>query len=280
METLHVGRAKLTWLNGGVTHLDGGAMFGVVPKPLWSRKYPHNDKNQIELRTDPILLELDGKKFLIDAGIGNEKMTDKQLRNFGVDEESSVEDSLQQLGYHSREIDGILMTHLHFDHACGLTKWEDENLVPAFENAVIYTSSVEWNEMKNPNLRSRNTYWEENWKPIQDKVRPFEESMEIHEGLHMIHTGGHSAGHSVIKFGDGEDLFIHMADIMPTHAHQNVLWVLAYDDYPVTSVHQKEDWMKYGYNRKAWYTFYHDAYYRALQFNQDGDVVNQVKRQR
>ncbi|QSS99284.1 MBL fold metallo-hydrolase [Pontibacillus sp. ALD_SL1] len=280
METLHVGRAKLTWLNGGVTHLDGGAMFGVVPKPLWSRKYPHNEKNQIELRTDPILLEVDGKKYLIDAGIGKGKMTEKQLRNFGVDEESSVEDSLKELGYHTSEIDGILMTHLHFDHACGLTKWKEDKWVPAFENAFIYTSSVEWNEMRSPNIRSKNTYWEENWKPIESQVHPFNESVEIAEGLYMIHTGGHSAGHSIIKFADEEELFIHMADIMPTHAHQNVLWVLAYDDYPVTSVYQKEDWMKYGYERQAWYTFYHDAYYRAIQFNCDGEIVDKLKRDR
>lgn len=280
METLQVGRAKLTWLNGGVTHLDGGAMFGVVPKPLWSQKYPHNEKNQIELRTDPILLELDDKKFLIDAGIGNGKMTEKQLRNFGVDEQSAVEDSLKELGYHTSEIDGVLMTHLHFDHACGLTKWNEDKWVPAFENAVIYTSSVEWDEMRSPNIRSKNTYWEENWKPIESRVRPFNESLEVTEGLYMIHTGGHSGGHSVIKFSEEENLFIHMADIMPTHAHQNVLWVLAYDDYPVTSVHQKEDWMKYGYKRKAWYTFYHDAYYRALQFNPSGEIIDQVKRDR
>lgn len=280
METLQVGRAKLTWLNGGVTHLDGGAMFGVVPKPLWSQKYPHNEKNQIELRTDPILLELDGKKFLIDAGIGNGKMTEKQLRNFGVDEQSAVEDSLKELGYHTSEIDGVLMTHLHFDHACGLTKWNEDKWGPTFENAVIYTSSVEWDEMRSPNIRSKNTYWEENWKPIESRVRPFNESLEITEGVYMIHTGGHSGGHSVIKFSEEENLFIHMADIMPTHAHQNVLWVLAYDDYPVTSVHQKEDWMKYGYKRKAWYTFYHDAYYRALQFNPSGEIIDQVKRDR
>ena len=84
MENLKVGRASLTWLNGGVTHMDGGAMFGVVPKPLWSKKYPVNENNQIELRTDPILLEVDGKKMLIDSGIGNEKMSDKQKRNFGL----------------------------------------------------------------------------------------------------------------------------------------------------------------------------------------------------
>jgi glyoxylase-like metal-dependent hydrolase (beta-lactamase superfamily II) len=119
MESLKVGRFQLTSLNGGVTHLDGGAMFGVVPKLLWSKKYPVNAKNQIELRTDPILIQADGKNVLIDSGIGNNKMTEKQKRNFGVHEESSLELSLQQLGLSANDIDAVSMTHMHFDHACG-----------------------------------------------------------------------------------------------------------------------------------------------------------------
>ncbi|MBO8156529.1 MAG: MBL fold metallo-hydrolase [Bacillaceae bacterium] len=280
METMQIGRAKLTWLNGGVTHLDGGAMFGVVPKPLWSRKYPVNEKNQIELRTDPILLQIDGKNFLIDSGIGKGKLNDKQKRNFGVLEETSIEESLSQLGMAPEDIDGVLMTHLHFDHACGLSRWNGEELIPSFKNAVIYTSETEWDEMRHPNIRSVNTYWESNWKPVQHQVETYEKEKEIVPGLKMIHTGGHSDGHSIIVFEDGDDMFIHMADIMPTHGHQNKLWVLAYDDYPVTSVHQKEKWMNIGYEKQAWYTFYHDAYYRALKFNADGDIIDQVKRKR
>lgn len=87
----------------------------------------------------------------------------------------------------------------------------------------------------------------------------------------MIHTGGHSEGHAIIRFREGEQGFIHMADIMPTHAHQNKLWALAYDDYPVQSVLQKEYWMEAGYKEKVWFTFYHDAYYRAVGFNEAGE---------
>ncbi|MBH0230193.1 YtnP family quorum-quenching lactonase [Halobacillus yeomjeoni] len=279
MEMMEIGRAKLTWLNGGVTHMDGGAMFGVVPKPLWSKKYPVNEKNQIELRTDPILLELDGKKILIDSGMGNGKVNEKQKRNFGVKEESSIDLSLTKLELSRDDIDLVLMTHLHFDHACGLTMWQGEDLVPAFPNAEIYTSSTEWQEMRNPNIRSKNTYWESNWKPIEHQVHTYEDSKEILPGLQMIHTSGHSDGHSIIVFEDEEELFIHMADIMPTHAHQNVLWALAYDDFPVTSVHEKQKWMNYGYERKAWYTFYHDAYYRALKFDTNGEILEKVERE-
>jgi glyoxylase-like metal-dependent hydrolase (beta-lactamase superfamily II) len=281
METLRVGRAKLTWLNGGVNFLDGGAMFGVVPKALWSRKYPNNDKNQIELRTDPILMQLDGKNYLIDTGMGNNKLTEKQLRNFGVKEESSIGGSLEKLGLTVQDIDVVLMTHLHFDHACGLTKKDKQGkFVPVFENAQVYTSSVEWHEMRNPNIRSKNTYWKMNWEPIVSQVETFEKEKKIADGLKMIHTSGHSDGHNVIVFEDGEDCFIHMADLMPTHAHQNKLWAMAYDDYPVTSVHQKEKWMKFGYEKQAWYTFYHDAYYRAIKFNGEGEKIDEEKRER
>src|SRR5690625_1127637 len=179
MEQLHVGKATLTWLNGGVNFLDGGAMFGVVPKALWSKKYPVNDQNQIELRTDPILLQIDGKNFLIDTGMGNGKLTAKQMRNFGVLEESSVEQSLQQMNLGYEDIDCILMTHLHFDHACGLTKQEGDSFVPVFPEVPIITSTIEWDEMRNPNIRSVNTYWPMNWEPIQDFVKTFENDIQI-----------------------------------------------------------------------------------------------------
>ncbi|MCM3739365.1 MBL fold metallo-hydrolase [Oceanobacillus luteolus] len=280
METLEVGRARLTWLKGGVNHLDGGAMFGVVPKALWSRKYPSNEKNQIELRTDPILLQLDGKNFLIDAGLGTDKLTEKQIHNFGAVELSFVEESLGELGLLPTDIDAVLMTHLHFDHASGLSKRVGDEYDSIFTNAVIYTTAIEWEEMRNPNIRSVNTYWEINWQPIEDQVETFADELKIVDGLRMIHTGGHSEGHAIIIFEDGDDCFIHMGDIMPTIAHQNKLWVLAYDDYPVTSVHEKEEWMEFGYSKEAWYTFYHDAYYRAVRFNESGEIMDELKRKR
>src|SRR5690625_4754762 len=178
MEQLQVGRATLTWLKGGVNNLDGGAMFGVVPKILWSRRYPYDEAtNLIELRTDPILLQIDGKNYLIDTGIGNDKLTDKQIRNFGVHEQSFLEESLAKIDLTIKDIDAILMTHLHFDHACGLTKRVGETYEPIFENIPIYTSAIEWHEMRHPNIRSVNTYWKMNWEPIVHQVQTFVESL-------------------------------------------------------------------------------------------------------
>ncbi|KIL77825.1 YtnP family quorum-quenching lactonase [Bacillus badius] len=280
MEKLQAGELTLTWLTGGVTNMDGGAMFGVVPKPLWSKKYASNDKNQIELRTDPIFFQLDGKNILIESGIGNSRLTEKQMRNYGVNEESKVEEGLAELGVTPADIDMILMTHMHFDHALGLTKVEGDNLVPAFPNAVIYTSETEWEEMRHPNIRSRNTYWKENWEAIAHQVQTYKEEIEPVTGVKMIHTGGHSNGHSIITIEQGGEWLIHMADLMPTHAHQNALWVLAYDDYPMDSIAAKQKWLPEAMKRKAWFFFYHDAVYRAVKWNEQGEIIESVKREK
>lgn len=281
METLQLGTIKLTWLNGGVTFLDGGAMFGVVPKPLWAKKYSPNENNQIELRTDPLLIQTNGLNILLESGLGNGKFDEKKKRNFGVLEESSVLTDLDALGLSADDIHIVLMTHLHFDHACGLTELKDNQWVSVFKQAEIITSQIEWEEMRNPNIRSKNTYWRENWESVSSQMKPFEKEIEITKGIKMVHTGGHSNGHSIVIIEDGDEILYHMGDIMPTHAHSNVLWVLAYDDYPMDSVYQKQKWMKTGLEKQVWYSFYHDAYYRAIKWDQTGkQVIDEVKRTR
>ena len=263
----------ITWLNGGLTYLDGGTMFGVVPKALWSKRYPVNELNQIELSTHPILIQYLGKNIMIDAGVGFNKMTEKQLRNNGVAEQSRLEDSLASVGLLPEEVDFILMTHMHADHASGLSRRENNELVSAFPNARIFVSDTEWNEMRNPNIRSRNTYWKENWEAIQNQVATFEEELEVLPGVRMIHTGGHSDGHSIIKLEQNGETIVHMADIMPTHAHQNPLWVLAYDDYPMTSIYAKEKIMAEALKNGYAFIFYHDAYYRLIKWDKTGKEI-------
>ncbi|USK32961.1 MBL fold metallo-hydrolase [Bacillus sp. F19] len=280
METLKIGQTTLTWLDGGVTYLDGGAMFGVVPKPLWSKKYPVNELNQIELRTDPILVQKEGIHLLIDSGIGSGRLTDKQKRNFGVTAESNVIASLNELGLKAEDIDYVLMTHLHFDHVSGLTKLENDELVSVFPHAKIITSSIEWNEMREPNIRSANTYWKDNWLAIEKQVVPFEGKTEPVPGIEMIHTGGHSDGHSIVKIEDNGEMILHMADLMPTHAHSNPLWVLAYDDYPMNSIQQKQKWLGFANEKQTWLSFYHDSFYRAIKFNEKKEIIDNVKRNR
>lgn len=276
MDTYSFHGMTLTWLDGGVNYLDGGTMFGVVPKALWSRRYAVDENNLIELRTDPILISYQGKHILIDSGIGKGKLTEKLKRNLGVRAETKVEESLAKIGLSTSDIDMILMTHLHNDHAAGLTGWKDGELVSVFPNADIYVSQIEWNEIREPNIRSKNTYWKENWEPIQTQVKTFDLETEILPGIQMIHTGGHSDGHSIIKLTQNGETIIHMADIMPTHAHSNPLWVLAYDDYPMTSIFAKEKIMKEALANNYRFIFYHDAVYRLVQWDASGKELTEV----
>lgn len=278
MQRLKVGKVTLTWLSGGVMNLDGGAMFGVVPKSLWEKRYPCNEKNQIELSADPILIQVDGKNMLIDSGLGSGKLTEKQMRNFGVVRESEVEASLKEIGLSPVDIDYLLMTHLHFDHACGLTRFENGQYFPVFPNAKIITSKMEWDEMREPNIRSKSTYWKENWEAVAHQVVTIESEWE-YGPVKLIQTGGHSRGHCILLIEDGGETAIHMADIMATHAHQNVLWVLAYDDYPMDSIAAKQKWLHYGLEKNAWFIFYHDAFYHALKWGEDKkEIIESIKR--
>lgn len=280
MEKFQFHDMALTWLDGGTTWLDGGTMFGVVPKVVWSKRYPVTEENQIELPTHPVLIQYKGHNIIIDSGLGSGKLTDRQKRNLGVSAESRIEENLAELGLTAADIDTVLMTHLHGDHAAGLTKQQGNAYVSAFPNAKIHVSAIEWEEMQHPNIRSRNTYWKENWEPIVDQVETFEGEKTLFDAITMIHTGGHSNGHSVIKMESGGETLLHMGDIMPTHAHQNPLWVLAYDDYPMDSIYAKEKLMKEALENGYYFSFYHDAYYRVLKWSADGkEIVESVQYQ-
>lgn len=275
---MKIGELDIHWLSGGKMAFDGGAMFGVVPKALWFKKYPANEQNQIATDTDPMYFNIEGKHVLIDAGIGVNRFTEKQKRNFAVEKESFVIQDLAKLGITPLDIDYCLMTHLHFDHATGLTSIQNGELVSTFPNAKIITSSTEWEEMKKPNIRSKATYWKENWKQIEKQVTTFSKKMEVLPGVSMYHTGGHSAGHCIIEIESKGERAVHLGDIFPTHAHLNPLWVTAYDDYPMDSIFAKEMLFQKWMDGQTWFLFYHDAYYHAIQLNENGEMIQTIEK--
>lgn len=277
MDILKVGDFQLIWLNGGKILLDGGAMFGVVPKPIWSKRYACNELNQVELRTDPILIQANGKYLLLDSGMGNGKLDEKQKKRAGLLEESDVEESLKKLNIAPEEISFVLLTHFHNDHAAGLTRAKDGQFTPIFNKAIHYIHATEWEEALHPNIRSRNTYLKENWEPIQPMVQTFSERIEVMPGIEMIHTGGHSAGHAIVRIESQGEIVYHLADILPTRAHRNPLWVMAYDDYPMDSIKAKEKWIRQGVEEGAWFSFYHDNTYRAIKWNEDGEMIAEMR---
>lgn len=273
LQTYQFGQMTLTWLRGADKYTDAGTIFGPVPKAVWSRYYPINEQGLIHDLTDPILISYQGKHYLIDTSLGTEKLSDKLRRNLGVISENRVLESLDQLGLSPEDIDVVLMTHMHNDHAGGLTRLVDGELVSTFPNATIYINDIEWEEVRYPNPRTRATYLPENWQAIQDQVQTFGSELKLVDGIEMHHTGGHSRGHSIILLKQEGETLIHMADTLLTHAHFNPLWVAAVDDYPMDSIKAKEKWIKQAYSQGYTFLFYHDPYYTLLKFNQDGSQV-------
>ncbi|HFI0236817.1 TPA: MBL fold metallo-hydrolase [Streptococcus suis] len=273
LQEFEFGEMRITWLRGADKYTDAGTLFGPVPKAVWSRYYPATEDGLMADLTDPILIEYKEKKFLIDSSLGTEKLDAKLRRNLGVLSENKVVESLASLGYGCEEIDGVLMTHMHNDHAGGLTSLKDGQLVSTFPNATIYINEIEWDEVRYPNPRTRGTYLKENWEAIQTQVKTFASSIEILPGIEMHRTGGHSKGHCLVLLKQGQETIIHLADLLLTHAHRNPLWVAAVDDYPMDSIAAKAKWINEAYEKGYIFLFYHDPFYALLQLAPDGQEV-------
>jgi glyoxylase-like metal-dependent hydrolase (beta-lactamase superfamily II) len=270
-----VGIFELTWLNGGRFELDGGAMFGVVPKALWQKKYPVNDENVISLSAWPILVKTPDALVLIETGLGN-KLTDKQKKIFRVQDEWSIIQELGQLGIAREDIDYVILTHYDFDHAGGVIMQDGTGrLGLTFPRAKHILQKKEWEDVLSPNIRSINTYW-----PVNNELMKGNKNLElvsgeaeIVQGISVVHTGGHNGGHQIVKMQSGTETALHLGDLLPTHAHANPLWVMAYDNYPMESIAMKERWLKIGTGAGAWFTFYHDPYMQACTLDEKGNTI-------
>lgn len=261
----------ISWINGGITCMDGGAMFGAVPFPVWSRRFPYNERLQIEHPTDPILIQYQGHNILIDSSFGSGKLSDKQERNYGVLAHHQIEEDLSCLGLTTQDIDMILMTHMHFDHIGGLTMPDSAGkIISRFPKAKIFVSQVEWDEVRHPNIRTKASYFPIDWEAIQGQIVTFKEELNLLPGIKMIHTGGHSKGISIIILEQEDEKIYHMSDLMPSHIHQNPLWVLAFDDYPMDSIDAKVKYLPIAYQEGAKFMFYHDPLYRMVKWDKEG----------
>lgn len=273
LQRYQFGEMTLTWLRGADKYTDAGTLFGPVPRAVWSRFFPTTDDGLMADLTDPILISYQGKHYLIDTSLGTEKLNEKQRRNLGVISENRLVESLDSLGLTVHDIDVVLMTHMHNDHAGGLTRFKNGDLVSTFPQATIYIQRIEWEEVRSPNKRTRGTYLRENWEAVQDQVKTFGDFVEVVPGIEMHHTGGHSNGHSIILLKQGDRTMIHMSDLLISHAHRNPLWVAAVDDYPMDSIAAKEKWISQAYENGYQFFFYHDQFYAVLEFDRTGQEV-------
>ncbi len=223
--------------------LDGGAMFGVVPRVLWERKIKPDERNRIPMATHPLLIKTDDSLVLIDTGMGTG--WDEKFRDiYAVEERDLFEGT--DFGY--EDVDVVIATHLHFDHMAGAVDSEGKLL---FENADIYVNSFEMADALFPHARSRASYVAERIHPLRDRVVLVEGTREILPGITMIQTGGHTRGHSVVLVEKGDRAVLFLADLVPTVHHVHYPYIMAYDLYPVETLQKKyeiyQEAVKYGW---------------------------------
>jgi len=270
-----IGDFELTWLNGGRFELDGGAMFGVVPKVLWQKKYPADADNCIPLLASPILVRTASDIVLIESGIGN-KLSEKQRKIYRVREEWAVLQELAQLGIGRDDVTHVVLTHYDWDHAGGVVIQDDVGgLALTFPRAKHVIHRKEWEDVLNPNIRSVNAYWPVNIGTLKENGRLTltDGTAEVAPGIRVIHTGGHVSGHQIIVLESRGEKAFHLADLLPTHAHANPLWIMAYDNHPLDTIALKERWLKQARSENAWLTFYHDVFMHACKLDDKGNVV-------
>ena len=262
---------ELTPLSDGTFRLDGGAMFGVVPKPLWERRAPADDRNRIALGLRPLLVRGRGRTVIIDAGIGD-KMAAKDLEIYGVDRSQHLGHSLAAAGVSAEDITDVIASHLHFDHAGGFTARVDDTLVPRFPNARYHIRRAEWDDAMHPHERSRASYLAENFVPLAeaDVVDFIEEDGEVLPGISVWRTGGHTMYHQLVRIDAGGRTAVFAADLMPTTAHVDEPWIMAYDLYPMDTLTYKKQFLAHAIAGEYVIFFEHDPKIAAGIIRSDG----------
>lgn len=240
---MKIGSYEMFLLETGEFALDGGAMFGVVPKALWAKKIPVDDRNRIDMRLRCLLLKGDGKNILIDCGIGN-KWDVRSADIYRIDlTRYSLEKALKDHQLSANQITDVILTHLHFDHAGGSTIKEGENkYLPAFPSATYYVQkeNLEW--ARHPKEKDKASYLPEDWEPLLKKsvLKIVSGEKEILPGIHVKLFYGHTEGIQLPLISDGKNKIFFCGDVIPTSLHLGIPWVMAYDNFPLKTIEEKK----------------------------------------
>jgi methylmalonyl-CoA epimerase len=254
-----LGDLELVTLSDGFFALDGGAMFGVVPRTLWEQRLPPDDRHRIPLGMRPLLVRGE-QTLLIDAGCGD-KMDAKSAAIYGLDRSYHLAHSLADAGVAPDEIDVVLASHLHFDHIGGFTERRAGGaLAPRFPNARYVAHGGEWHDATHPHERNRASYLPENFLPLQEAgvLELVDDGAEIMPGVRLRRSGGHTMHHQVVEIASGGRTAIFAADMYPTAVHIPDPWVMGYDLYPVDTLTFKRAFAREAIEREYLIFFEHD----------------------
>jgi glyoxylase-like metal-dependent hydrolase (beta-lactamase superfamily II) len=241
---MHLGEIEVRYLDGGPFGLDGGAMFGVVPKPLWEKKSPPDERNRIRMRANSLLVRSGGKTILVETGNGT-KLEPKLRTIYSVADGDPLLDSLHKVGVDPKDIDIVINTHLHFDHAGGNTRFVGGRAVPTFPRARYIVQKNELDHAFHPTERDRASYFPENYQPLIDSQQwdLVDGPAQIVPGISVERVPGHNADLHAVKISGGGKTLAFVADLLPTRHHIPLPWIMAYDLYPLQSLETKRKWI-------------------------------------
>jgi glyoxylase-like metal-dependent hydrolase (beta-lactamase superfamily II) len=256
-----LGDFRLDVVSDGTFRLDGGAMFGVVPRVLWERVYPPDDRNRIRLGLNCLLVRTGNENVLVDTGIGT-KWGEREREMYGIAHETTVPESLARLGLSVDDIDIVICTHLHFDHAGGNTRLDEAgDVVPTFPRARYVVQDGELRTARHPHDRERASYLPDNWEPLvaRSQLDTVSGDVEIVPGIRVVVARGHNDFTQLVEVSSGGETAVYLADIVPTTRHLRPAWVMGYDLYPVELVDRKKELLGRAAAESWLCVFEHDA---------------------
>ena len=242
---------KISVINTGYFKLDGGAMFGVVPKSIWSKTNPPDSNNMCSWAMRSMLVEMDNQLILIDTGIGN-KQSDKFFSYYFLHGEESLEKSINKAGYSLDEVTDVFLTHLHFDHCGGGVKWQDRDksiLEPVFKNAHYWSNKSHWDWAIHPNPREKASFLTENLKPIEESgqlkfvSRKQQITKGVFKGIDVFFADGHTESQMIPIINYKDQKIVFTADLLPSTGHIPLPYVMGYDTRPLTTLKEKSEFL-------------------------------------
>ncbi len=252
---------KLTTVNTGLFKLDGGAMFGVVPKSIWQKLNPADDNNMCSWAMRCLLIEDGSKLILVDTGIGT-KQEQKFLDYYYLHGEDTLKKSILKAGYTPEEITDVVLTHLHFDHCGGAIEYNNDKTkaFPAFKNATYWSNEGHWNWATEPNPREKASFLKENILPIKESgqlkfVLPGESPFE---NIDFLFVDGHTDKQMLPIIRDGQKTLVYVADLIPSSGHIPTAYVMGYDTRPLLSMEEKTNFLREALDKNYTLFFEHD----------------------
>lgn len=257
---MKIGKYEIYSIKSGMFRLDGGAMFGIVPKVLWNKLNPSDELNRINLSTRSLLLISDKRKILVDTGLGNK--FDEKFKSIYAVENISIEDALKQKGFVSDEITDVLITHLHFDHTGGSTKFENGQIVPTFRNAKYYIQKSHFDWALNPSDKDKASFIKDDFLPIKEfnQIEFTDGNFKLDNEIEIILSSGHTPSQQHLKITDGKNTIFYCGDIIPTSAHIPYPYVMSYDLYPLITIEEKKKILPQAFEENWILFFEHDPF--------------------